>query len=274
MASFRFGKNWQEFNRGYLNQERIDLAKRSVSEFLRMPSLQGKTFADIGAGSGLDSLVALQLGAKEVYSLDVDQDCIDCCTQLKAREGNPPHWKIELASILDDEKVASMPQFDVVYSWGVLHHTGRMWKAIENTMKIVKPGGVLYLAIYNKADGLAIYRDLRFGSSKFWLLEKKIYVSLPTFLQDLIDYTAMSILIVSYLLTLRNPVTEIRNHKFYFNKGMAWRIDIKDWLGGYPYEYASVQEVFLFARDRGFSLENLNCNNGLLNNEFLLRKTV
>ncbi len=274
MATFRFGKNWQEFNRAYLNQERVDLAKRSVSEFLRMPSLSGKTFADIGAGSGLNSLVALQMGAKEVYSLDIDKECIDCCTQLRAREGNPANWTIEQASILDDAKIASLPQFDVVYSWGVLHHTGSMWKAIDNAMKLVKPGGIFYLAIYNKADGLAVYPDLRFGSSKFWLLEKRIYVALPSILQNLIDYLAMGLLVIGYILTLRNPITEIKGHKYYFNKGMPWRINIKDWLGGYPYEYASVAEIFHFAQKRGFNLENLTTNNGLLNNEFLLKKAV
>jgi 2-polyprenyl-6-hydroxyphenyl methylase/3-demethylubiquinone-9 3-methyltransferase len=53
---------------------------------------------------------------------------------------------------------------------------------------------------------------------------------------------------------------------------MSWRIDIKDWLGGYPYEYASVDEVFNFVKRLGFSLENLKCNIGLMNNEYLFKK--
>ncbi len=274
MASFRFGKNWQSFNRTYLNRERLDLAKKSITDFLGVTTLEGKTFGDIGAGSGIDSLVALELGAKDVYSMDIDQDCIDCCLQLKETKGSPSNWTIAPPfSILDYAAVSKLPQFDIVYSWGVLHHTGSMWKAIENSMKLVKPGGVFYLAIYNKADGLAIYHDLRFGPSWFWHMEKRLYVSMPTFLQNFVDYCVMGVLFVGYLLTLRNPFAEIRRHKYYFNKGMAWRIDIKDWLGGYPYEYATVAEIFHFAKQRGFSLENLTCNNGLLNNEFLLRKT-
>ncbi len=275
MVSFRFGKNWQSFNRAYLNKERVDLAKKSIVDFLGVSTLEGKTFGDIGAGSGIDSLAALQLGAQEVYSMDVDPDCISCCNQLKAREGNPAHWTVaEQFSILDDAAVATLPQFDVLYSWGVLHHTGNMWKAIDNASKLVKPGGVFYLAIYNTADGLAIYPDLRFGSSSFWLLEKKIYVALPDFLQNVIDYLAMGVLVLGYLVTLRNPIKEIKDHKYYFNKGMPWRINIKDWLGGYPYEHATVAEIFHFAKARGFSLENVTCNNGLLNNEFLLKKAL
>ncbi len=274
MATFRFGKNWQEFNKTYLNAERISLAKRSLCEFLGMNDFKGKTFIDIGAGSGLYSLAALELGAAKVESVDIDPDCIACCTQLKATKGNPENWEIAHGSILDDAFVATLGQHDIVYSWGVLHHTGNMWKAIENTMKLVKPNGLFFLAIYNKADGFALYPDGRFGPSWLWTIEKKIYVSLPSFLQNCIDYAVMGVLILLYTLTFHNPVTVIRSHKNYFSKGMSWRINIKDWLGGYPYEYANVAEIFTFAKERGFNLEKLTCNNGLLNNEFLLRKTI
>ncbi len=270
--TFLFGKNWQAFNKTYLNRERIDCAKKSILDFLKTDTLKGKTFADVGAGSGLYSLAALELGASEVFSFDPDTDCIACCTELQSKQGNPEHWNIQQGSTLDDGFVRGLKQYDVVYSWGVLHHTGNMWKAIENTLELVKPGGVFFLAIYNKADGFAIYPDGRFGPSWFWLLEKKFYVSLPMFLQNFIDYCVMATLIVLYLLTFHNPIKVIKGHKNYFNKGMSWRINIKDWLGGYPYEYASVSEIFHFAQDRGFSLENLTCNNGLLNNEFLLKR--
>lgn len=270
--TFLFGKNWQAFNAAYLNRERIDLTKKSIVDFLGVDTLEGKTFIDIGAGSGIVSLSAIELGASEVLSFDADNDCITCCTELKKGHGNPAHWHIQQGSILDDQFVHTLKQYDVVYSWGVLHHSGNMWKAIENTLSLVKPDGVFFLAIYNKADGFAIYPDGRFGPSWFWLLEKKIYVSLPGFIQNLIDYSVMAALILLYLLTLHNPLKVIRSHKYYFNKGMPWRINIKDWLGGYPYEYATVSEIFNFAKSRGFSLEKLTCNNGLLNNEFLLKR--
>jgi len=247
---------------------------KSIREFLKVESLQGKSFADVGAGSGIDSLAAFKLGASEITSFDYDGNCVSCCQSLWEKAGKPPHWKIMEGSALDEPFMRSLGQFDVVYSWGVLHHTGNMWKAIENTLKLVKPGGVFFLAIYNKADGFALYPDGRFGPSSFWLLEKKIYTSLPWFLQNIIDYIVMGILFLFYILTLHNPFKVIRDHQLYFNKGMPWRINIKDWLGGYPYEYATVQEIFTFAKQRGFSLENLTCNNGLLNNEFLLKRQV
>jgi SAM-dependent methyltransferase len=271
MTTFRFGKNWQAFVKRYMNEHRIQLAITSIKNFLGTEDLSGKTFIDVGAGSGLDSLAAVRMGCSDVLSFDIDDDCMNCCTRLKEHEGNPGNWRIEQGSIVDDQYVSTLGQFDIVYSWGVLHHTGQMWKAIENTLELVKPGGVLFLAIYNKADGFALYPDGRFGPSWLWKIEKKIYVSLPFVLQEIMDYLVMAVLFVGYLFMLKNPFKVIADHKYYFNKGMSWRINIKDWLGGYPYEYATVEEIFAFAKERGFSLENLTCNNGLLNNEFLFR---
>lgn len=268
---FAFGKNWQSFVENYLNDELIDEARRSVLEFCDGERLiRDKTFIDVGCGSGLFSLVAHRIGASRVVGFDLDLDSIRCAEYLREREGASNTWQIEHGSILDEEFVASLGKYDFVYSWGVLHHTGNMWKAIENASKLVKENGALCIAIYNKADGWGIYPDGRWGPSRFWVAEKRLYSSLPLVLQNLIDFSVMSVLVIMYILTLNNPIKRIRSHKQF--RGMSWRIDIKDWLGGYPYEYASVAEIFDFVKRLGFSLENLKCNNGLMNNEYLFRK--
>ena len=268
---FTFGKNWRLFARRYLNQERIDAAKRSLIGFCDGQNLiDGKTFVDVGCGSGLFSLAAYQLGASRILSFDNDMDSVECCKYLREKEGNPINWRIIQGSILDEDFVSKLEEHDFVYSWGVLHHTGNMREAIKNTLKLVAHKGLLYLAIYNKADTFGIYSDGRFGHSRFWVKEKKLYSRLPMPLQDMIDYTVMSILVLLCLLTLRNPIKKIRSHEEL--RGMAWRTEIKDWLGGYPYEYASIDEIFNFVHKLGFSLENLKSNNGLKNNEYLFKR--
>jgi len=268
---FAFGKNWQSFVSDHLNQERIDEAKKSMVEFCDANALiTGRTFIDVGCGSGLFSLSAYQLGASSVVSFDLDPHSVGCCKYLKEKEGNSSHWQIKQGSILDNDFVSNLGEYDFVYSWGVLHHTGNMWKAIENASKLVAPKGSFCIAIYNKADAWGLYPDGRFGPSRIWVTEKKLYSRLPSFLQGFIDYSVMSVLVVLYILTLNNPIKKIRSHKQL--RGMSWRVDIKDWLGGYPYEYASVDEIFNFVKSLGFSLENLKCNSGLMNNEYLFRK--
>ncbi len=268
--SFAFGRNWRDFIDHHLDQERIGEAKKSLVDFMGAHRIEGKRFLDVGCGSGLFSLAAHQLGAAEVFSLDVDRDSVKCCEHLKGRVGNPANWTVRQASILDDDFVSGAGRYDVVYSWGVLHHTGAMWTAIENASRLVADRGAFYIAIYNKADGIAIYPDGRFGPSSFWVREKKLYVSLPAFLQAVIDLFVMAFSIFFYLVTFRNPVRKIRAQKS--RRGMSWRVDIKDWLGGYPYEYASVHEIFRFVRKLGFQLENVKSNNGLANNEYLFTR--
>lgn len=267
---FAFGRNWQAFVDRYLNEERVAEAMKSLAAFCRGYGLKGRTFLDAGCGSGLFSLAALRLGASRVVSFDVDADSVRCCELLRTREGDPSNWRVTHGSILDERFVSSLGAFDCVYSWGVLHHTGDLWRGVRNAAGLVAPGGIMYLAIYNRADGIALYPDGRFGPSAFWSRVKRLYSSAPLAAQKLTDAAVISFLVLAYCLTLQNPVRKIRSHKEL--RGMSWRIDISDWLGGYPYEYASVAEVFAFVRGLGFSLENLKCTNGLGNNEYLFAR--
>ena len=165
---FQFGENWARFL-AVLNDERIAQAENSLKKFLECDSLQGLTFLDIGSGSGLFSLAARKLGAK-VFSFDYDSHSVACTQKLRSRYfPEDPNWRVESGSALDSDYLESLGQFDIVYSWGVLHHTGQMWKAIDNACGRVKPGGRFFLAIYND-EGTA---------SKRWLRTKQIFCKVP-----------------------------------------------------------------------------------------------
>jgi len=147
-SRFEFGKNWTAFLK-VLDDDRILTAEKSLQGMLEMETFKGKSFLDIGSGSGLFSLAARRLGAR-VYSFDYDPQSVSCTVELKRRyfadDGN---WTIKQGSVLDRDYLAGMEPFDIVYSWGVLHHTGKMWQALENAATRVKAGGMLFIAIYN-----------------------------------------------------------------------------------------------------------------------------
>ncbi len=169
---FEFGKNWSRFLK-VLNEERIKEAEDSLKKMLNVENLQGKKFLDIGSGSGLFSLAARRLGA-QVYSFDFDPQSVACATQLKRRFfADDNSWTIEEGSALDADYVRSLGKFDIVYSWGVLHHTGQMWKALDNAQLPVVPSGKLFIAIYNDTG----------GQSERWKWIKKTYNTLPTLLK-------------------------------------------------------------------------------------------
>ena len=264
---FEFGRNWSRFLT-LLNEDRIKQAEASLKEMLEVESLEGKSFVDIGSGSGLFSLAARRLGAR-VHSFDFDPHSVACTTELRRRYfADDPAWTIDEASALDENYLGSLGKFDVVYSWGVLHHTGQMWAALDNSHKLVAPGGKLFIAIYNDTG----------SQSSRWKAIKKTYNNLPGLLQApfaaLVTAPAEIKSLLRSILTLK-PGDYVRSWTVYDEKrGMSrWR-DIIDWVGGYPYEVATPDEIFEFFKSRGFSLTKMNCGNvGLGCNQFVFVKS-
>lgn len=269
--NFTFGKNWLFFIARYFNAQTVNEASRSLINFAGRENIRGKTFLDIGCGSGLFSLAALNLGAGRVLSFDRDPDSILACKRLWRQKGSPKKWQVARGSILDNQFTLKLGRYDLVYAWGVLHHTGKMWIAIDKTLKLVAPKGYLYLAIYNKATDWKIYADGRFGTASFWKKFKEHYSRLPSWCQGLTEFLTLLGLFLLYLIKFKNPLAEIRSHPNK-HRGMSWRADIRDWLGGYPYEYASTQEVIDFVKVRGYRLVRMKYNGGLMNNEYLFRR--
>jgi 2-polyprenyl-6-hydroxyphenyl methylase/3-demethylubiquinone-9 3-methyltransferase len=261
---FEFGKNWSRFL-SRLNDERIQQGEDSLRNMLRADSLVGKSFLDIGNGSGLFSLAARRLGAR-VHSFDYDPHSVACARELKRRYfEDDPDWTIEEGSALDEEYLTSLGKFDVVYSWGVLHHTGNMWKALENAAIPVADGGQLFISIYNDQG----------TKSKLWTKVKKLYCSGP------IGRVAMTVVGGGWivlnsakedLVRFKNPMTRYREYRK--RRGMSAWHDVVDWLGGYPFEVATPQQIFDFYFDRGFQLTRLTTDGGGSGtNQFVFDKT-
>ncbi len=262
--TFSFGKNWQSFLK-FLNKERIETAKTSMLEFLGMNTLDGKSFLDIGCGSGIFSYAAFLLDANKIISFDVDQFSVECCKYLWKIEKNPKKWEILSGSILNDEFYSNLGKFDIVYSWGVLHHTGQMWRAIENAGKLVDQNGYLFFTIYNKVEG--------FKSSNFWLKIKKFYNKSPKILKKIIQIAYILNDIGGLLIRFKNPIKFMKNYKK--KRGMNYRVDIIDWLGGYPYEFASVNEILKYMKIKfpNYKLINLKQRFDIGNNWYLFKRS-
>ena len=159
---FKFGKNWEYFLNS-LDETQIQQAEISLKEMLGIAALRDKTFLDVGCGSGIFSLAAMRLGAK-VTSFDYDADSVDCAKKLKKQFFNDNNnWQIGQGDALNNEYLKSLGQFDIVYSWGVLHHTGNMWKALDNISNLNLNNGTLFISLYND-QGL---------ESKMWKIVKK-----------------------------------------------------------------------------------------------------
>ena len=256
MERFAFGKNWRSFSER-LQPEDYLKAKESLEKLI--PNLQGKTFLDVGSGSGMFSIAASALGARKVLGLDVDPEAVSTSKELIEKISQ---WDLDVKKDAIDFKVESIlnkglgpQQYDVVYSWGVLHHTGDMYKAFDVVKDLVAEKGNLIIAIYNKHL-----------TSPVWKMIKYTYVKSPKFIKTIMVFTILVIKFFTALIILRqNPLKRRR--------GMRYYTDIVDWVGGYPYEYASVSEVIDFFQARGFRLTKLIKTKGFTGcNEFVFEK--
>ena len=246
---FEFGKNWLDYIQQNYGEEVVQTSMNHILSFMGVENLNGNTFLDIGCGSGLHSVAALQAGAQSVHSFDYDPNSVAATQFVKQQAAMDRDWKIEQGSVLDSEYMMKLPKFDIVYSWGVLHHTGAVWEALKNASETVKDGGRFYIALY-AAD---VQID---PTPEFWLDIKRRYVSANWFVRRYFDaWYIWRFMMNKNLKNLPVVFARMRSHKK--NRGMSMMTDIRDWLGGWPMEFVYDDEVIKYCERLGFELKNI-----------------
>lgn len=259
---FEFGQNWKAYIERHFNQERVEASKKHMLAFLGLQSLNGKRFLDIGCGSGLHSLAAWQSGAEHVTSLDYDANSVAATKMLHEHVGSPANWEVFQGSVLDQLRMESLPRADVVYSWGVLHHTGDVWTAIRNAARPLERGGMFYIALYS-AD---VQKN---PTPEFWLKTKQRYLHGSWFRKRWLELWYIWRFMLSYRIwRIPRLIRHWREHKK--NRGMDLMTDIRDWLGGWPMEFCYDEDVKRFAVNE-LKLELVNIATGEANTEFLFK---
>jgi 2-polyprenyl-3-methyl-5-hydroxy-6-metoxy-1,4-benzoquinol methylase len=273
---FQFGANWLRFSSG-LDETQLRIAATSLADRLgdgfgggggTLPIGSPTNvirFLDIGCGSGIFSLAARNLGAS-VVSIDYDPDAIACTSALREKHfPGDAQWQVTEVSVLDQSAMQALGEFDVVYAWGSLHHTGQMWNAIKQALLRVSPGGVIVLAIYNDQGFL----------SHLWRGVKRLYCS-SAFGRVAVLSIAVPYFygrsIVGGLARGRSPAATIARYRT--TRGMSRYHDIVDWVGGLPFEVASPETVVQFASANGFEQRTLHpVGRAHGNNEFVFRRS-
>jgi predicted O-methyltransferase YrrM len=259
---FAFGRNWREYVERHLSEERVEIARRHILDFLGSEDVKGKSFLDIGSGSGINSLAALRAGASRVVSFDYDPEAVAATAMVKLLEGNPSRWTVMHGSAIDPEFMRSLGQFDVVYAWGVLHHTGDQWLAFRLAAERVAPRGSFYVAMYTSDVFLPPH------DADFWLGIKRRHVEGNTWVRRKLEYWyAWEVLSERYRAGVM-PWTYIRDYRQ--SRGMSFWTDVKDWVGGWPMQFSSIDEVKRLANE--LSLALVNIKTGHANTEYLFRQ--
>jgi SAM-dependent methyltransferase len=245
---FEFGKNWSKYVSRSFNDERVGIAKGHLLELLRRDDLKGLDFLDIGCGSGIHSLAAFRAGAGKIHSFDYDPNSVAATNIVRKSAGAPANWSVERADVLDQAYVESLGKWRLVYSWGVLHHTGDVWQALANAQSAVADGGLFYIALYS-AD---VQTD-----PEFWLRVKREYNQSSGFKRWRMVWWYVWVYIMGRRIK-QFPDLIKRTVQHRFGRGMSFFTDIRDWLGGWPMEFVHDKEVIDFLEQKhGFRLANI-----------------
>jgi 2-polyprenyl-6-hydroxyphenyl methylase/3-demethylubiquinone-9 3-methyltransferase len=236
---FAFGANWRDFAE-IIDDRRIDEAERGLLRLVGHEALRNASLLDIGCGSGLHALAALRLGAKRVTAIDIDPTCTATAEQLLRRSGLAGHADIRTMSIFDAAPNV-LGTYDIVYSWGALHHTGDLWRAMERAASLLNPGGLLVFALYRRTPLCPL-----------WALEKRFYAGAKWPVQSIVRCAFLAAFAAGLLLRARSPRRYASD--YVRCRGMSFWHDVHDWLGGYPYESAAPEEVEAFAARHGLQL--------------------
>lgn len=233
---FAFGKNWASYVEG-IGESQLEQAGRDLARLLG-DDLRNKRFLDIGCGSGVHALAALRLGAREVVAIDIDPDSVRTTQSLLKARAQSACWRVRHASVFDLAQ-QSLGTFDVVYSWGVLHHTGDMARAIHSAAALVGSGGEFALALYRKT----ICCDL-------WKREKRWYAAADADSQRTAERIYEHWFRLGLAATGRSLNSYIAGYQSI--RGMDFHHDVRDWLGGWPYESISAAQVQRLMDSLGF----------------------
>ena len=236
-SHFAFGENWADFA-DRLDETAIAHAEAGLVRLIDGPEFEGRSFLDIGCGSGLHTLSALRLGAGRALAVDIDSQSVATAGRVLERFAQGGAWQVEKASVFELEP-AAIGVFDIVCSWGVLHHTGDLEGALDRATRMARPGGLIALGLYRRTL-----------LDRFWAVEKRWYTGASHSAQTIARALYMASLAAGLLAT-RQSLRRFRE-TYKSRRGMSLAHDVHDWLGGYPYEPISAGEVATMMERLGF----------------------
>ncbi len=148
----------KKFTRQYFDSIEEDRYSKQpeIFSFAQFTRFSNKKVLEVGVGAGTDFMQWTRAGAK-TYGIDLTEESIE---HLKRRL-KLENLESQDIKVADSEALPySNDQFDLVYSWGVIHHTPNTDTALHEIIRVCKPGGICKIMVYHRHSLLAFF---------FWL---------------------------------------------------------------------------------------------------------
>ena len=149
----------EKFSKEYF--EKIEAHRYAVEpeifSFAQFTRFAGAKVLEVGIGAGTDFLQWTRAGAL-TYGIDLTEEALENVRHRLEIYG----LKAQEIRVADAENLPFADNsFDLVYSWGVIHHSPNTKKCLEEIIRVVKPGGSVKIMIYNRRSLVVFYRYLK-----------------------------------------------------------------------------------------------------------------
>ena len=202
--------------------------------------LEGKTVLDGGCGSGMVSVAFATLGA-DVTGVDVTRQCVE-----NGRK-NAQRFGVECRFIQADLVTLSLDdQFDIIYTWGVLHHTPDAEASFHSLATHLKEDGDIIIAVY-----------LRTPLSGFWNSIRVFYQRSPSMLKTVTRKTTAAL-----LAGVDMAKRLVGGRQRYMMRGTSNEEIVNDWFGVPHRTFHSYDEVYKWFEDAGLAYELVDPHTG------------
>ena len=198
--------------------------------------VKGKKVLDAGSGSGMVSIAFAVMGAS-VTGVDITSKCIENGRKRAKAFG------VECRFVQSDLTMLDLHEdFDIIYSWGVLHHTADAKASFFRLVEHLRPGGEIIIAVY-----------LRTAFSSFWNFSRVFYQSSPGFAKTAFRRSA-SVLLNGYDAVRKALMKKER----YMLRGTSNEELVNDWFGVPHRTFHTYTEVYEWFREKGLDYRLVN----------------
>lgn len=199
--------------------------------------VKGKRVLDGGSGSGMVSVAFALMGA-DVTGVDITPKCVENGYKRAEHYGVKCKFINESLVTLD----LSNEHFDIIYSWGVLHHTEDARQSFFSLARHLREGGEIIVAVYLKTK-----------ISWFWNFARIFYQNAPTVFKTIfLNIGSVFLNIVDLFRKI------IFNKERYMMRGTNNKEILNDWFGVPHRTFHSYNEVFKWFDENGLDCKLIN----------------